>query len=156
PVDLWIEHPAIGESDPCRMLGTCEKLVSQVVAVAAGDLTGDGRIDAALVGSSSVTGDAPSLCPGSGTVFVPVILSFDDYGAVEPEPLVLDEIIYGSDLRLLPLHADGRKIAGDSDDDGVGDDCELCDFDAFKTEPLACGCGEPETDTDGDGTPNCV
>ncbi len=156
PTDLWIEHPAIGPDDPCRVLGTCDKLVSQVVAVAAAELTGDGRIDAALVGSISVTGDAPSLCAGSCTFFVPIVVSFDDHGAVEPEVLVLNEISYETDFRLLPLHADGRKVAGDGDDDGVGDACEVCDFDAFKTEPLACGCGEPETDTDGDGTPNCV
>ncbi|MCC6839647.1 MAG: hypothetical protein IT230_05755, partial [Flavobacteriales bacterium] len=38
----------------------------------------------------------------------------------------------------------------------VADNTDLCDGDANKTAPGACGCGTPDTDTDTDGMADCI
>jgi hypothetical protein len=44
----------------------------------------------------------------------------------------------------------------DVDQDGFGDICDGCPFDAGKTSPGICGCGVSDMDSDGDLVPDCV
>ncbi len=57
--------------------------------------------------------------------------------------------------RILANLADKECIYSDSDGDGVGDGCDECPNDPYKTEPGSCGCGTPDIDPDGDGIPDC-
>lgn len=44
----------------------------------------------------------------------------------------------------------------DTDEDGVGNACDLCPLDPQKSEPGSCGCDKVDEDVDGDGTFDCV
>jgi N-acetylneuraminic acid mutarotase len=43
----------------------------------------------------------------------------------------------------------------DSDQDGVGDACDECPDDPYKSWEGECGCGVADTDSDDDGVPDC-
>lgn len=57
--------------------------------------------------------------------------------------------------RILANLADKPCIFSDSDGDGIGDGCDGCPNDPFKTDPGSCGCGSPDIDPDGDGIADC-
>jgi len=48
-----------------------------------------------------------------------------------------------------------NPIQTDSDGDESGDECDSCSTNALKTDPGQCGCGTTDLDTDNDGTADC-
>lgn len=78
-------------------------------------------------------------------------------GACTPETPEQCLVLGGTYLGEIQVDGSGGCSDGvDTDDDGIRDECDLCDNDPAKLAPGQCGCGNPDTDTDGDATADCL